>query len=228
MRAGDIKPGVMIGHLRAIAKTTKTLSSGRRMPAWTLRCVCDEIVVAMTVNITKGKHQSCGCKRSDWIADRYPGDSKKPIYSVYRQMLDRCYLTTAPNFQWYGGKGVTVCDRWRNGADGMTGFQCFEADMGQRPDGLTLERDDPFKPYEPDNCRWATWAEQAANKREHRLPEAERRALRKARSESRTKLTPIVRAAILDRLAAGETQWPIARALGISQSTVSYVKLGLR
>jgi hypothetical protein len=91
MRTADIKPGVRIGTLTAISKTFKTLSSGRKMPGWSLKCDCGKIVVAMTVNLTKGKHKSCGCHRSDWIGERYPGDAKKPVYRVYRQMLDRTW-----------------------------------------------------------------------------------------------------------------------------------------
>lgn len=159
--------GRKFGSLTAISPTKKTLSSGRRMPAWSLKCECGKIVVAMTVNLMKGKHMSCGCRRTDWIAERFPGDTKKPEYRVYRQMLDRCYLGTAPNFQWYGGKGVAVCERWRRGTNDLTGFQAFMADMGPRPDGLTLERNNPFMDYSPDNCRWATWAEQHKNHRRH-------------------------------------------------------------
>lgn len=167
MRTADIKQGVRIGALTVITKTHKTLSSGRKMPGWSLKCDCGKIVVAMTVNLTAGKHLSCGCQRGERIAAHYPGDTKKPEYRVYRQMLDRCYLTTAPNFQWYGGKGVTVCYRWRNGTNELTGFQAFMADMGPRPEGLTIERDNPFGDYEPDNCRWATWAEQGKNRRQN-------------------------------------------------------------
>lgn len=167
MRTADIKPGVQIGALTVIAKTHKTLSTGRKMPGWSLKCECGNIVVAMTVNITKGHHHSCGCKRAELIGDHYPRDTKKPEYRVYRQMLDRCYLPSALNYPWYGGKGVSVCDRWRQGAEGLTGFQAFMADMGERPEGLTLERNNPFENYGPDNCRWATWAEQHQNHRRH-------------------------------------------------------------
>ena len=169
MRTADIKPGVQIGTLKVIAKTHRTLSSGRRMPAWSLKCECGKIVVAMTVNLMKGKHMSCGCQKAEIMARTKGslGVTKMPEYRVYRQMLDRCYLTTAPNYRWYGAKGVEVCDRWRNGEDGRDGFLCFLADMGPRPDGLTLERDNPFEDYGPDNCRWATWAEQGKNHRRH-------------------------------------------------------------
>lgn len=174
MRTADIKPGVRIGSLTAVSKTYKTLSSGRKMPGWSLKCDCGTIVVAMTVNLTKGKHRSCGCNRRDLSMESkgQVGVTSMPEYRVYRQMLDRCYLPTSPNFHWYGERGVGVCQRWREGVDGLTGFLCFMADMGPRPDGLTLDRINPFGDYGPDNCRWATWLEQAANKRSNHVERA--------------------------------------------------------
>lgn len=163
------RTGARFGFLTAIEPTYRWLSSGRRMPAWKLKCDCGKEVVAMTVNLTKGKHMSCGCQKMASMAKTRGslGVWKMPEYRVYRQMLDRCYLITAPNYRWYGAKGVEVCHRWRHGEDGRTGFLCFYADMGQRPPGLTLDRKDPFQNYSPDNCRWATWTEQANNHRRH-------------------------------------------------------------
>lgn len=137
------------------------------MPAWRMRCDCGAEVVAMTVNLTKGKHLSCGCQRGANMraTTGQIGYTRHPVYRVYRQMLDRCYLDTACNYRWYGAKGVIVCDRWRFGESGSAGFLCFLADMGERPEGLTLERTDPFGNYEPGNCCWATWAEQGRNRR---------------------------------------------------------------
>lgn len=256
------RTGERFGRLVALLPCHRELSSGRKMPAWRLRCDCGNEIVAMTVNLTKGKHKSCGClprqlreeaaerkveyeagvraRASSRDAVKSLKETKRqvylrrepvtymPEYRVYRQMLDRCYLPSARNYPWYGGEGVTVCDRWRHGADSLTGFQCFIADLGRRPDGLTLERDDPREPYGPSNCRWATWKEQAANKREHYLPDVDRTRLRKQRAAAQRKLTPAMRREILARLKAGEKQWPIARSLGLSQTTVSYVKLGQR
>ena len=222
------RTGNRFGSLTAIEPTSSPLSSGRLMPAWKLKCDCGAEVVAITCNLTKGKHHSCGCRKGALIAAHYPGDKKRPEYSVYRQMLDRCYLKTAPNFKYYGGEGVTVCDRWRRGTNTLTGFQCFMEDMGARPEGLTLDRKDPRKPYEPDNCRWATWHEQAINKREHYLPAIDQKRLRKMRGAAHRKVTADMRRKIIERLQAGEHQWPIARSLGISQTTVSYIKHGVR
>lgn len=73
-------------------------------------------------------------------------------------MVDRCTNPKHGYYEYYGARGITVCDRWRN-------YENFLADMGERPEGTTLDRIDNDGNYEPGNCRWATWDEQGANKR---------------------------------------------------------------
>lgn len=73
-------------------------------------------------------------------------------------MLTRCTNTKQQSYAKYGAKGVKVCERW-------SVFENFLADMGERPEGMTLDRINPFGNYEPGNCRWASVAEQATNKR---------------------------------------------------------------
>lgn len=157
-----------------------------------------------------------------------------PEYRVYRQMLDRCYLETAPNFKWYGGKGVTVCDRWRFG-DGTrgSGFRNFISDLGRRPEGLTLDRIDPSLHYTPDNCRWATWAEQSLNRREHHMSAFERAALRKKRSEARrgdrsavARLNEAQVRIIKRMIAEGARTSHLAKMFDVAPQTISGIKRG--
>jgi hypothetical protein len=84
-----------------------------------------------------------------------------PLYILWRGMIDRCYNPKAKNWPNYGGRGITVCARWRYD------FAAFVADMGDRPSKRhTLDRfHDPAGPYEPGNCRWATWKEQTSTRR---------------------------------------------------------------
>lgn len=84
-----------------------------------------------------------------------------PEYRTWKAMLERIRNPNAPNYHLYGGRGITVCDRWQ----GPDGFNNFHADMGDRPKGKTIDRIDIDGHYEPGNCRWATAKEQRANQR---------------------------------------------------------------
>lgn len=93
-----------------------------------------------------------------------------PEYRAYTAMKNRCLNPRQARFKDYGARGITICDRWLNGESGLTGFECFLADVGQKPSlGHTLERSDNDDGYRPGNVRWATRAEQNRNKRDTRM-----------------------------------------------------------
>jgi hypothetical protein len=87
--------------------------------------------------------------------------TKNPLYKPYHAMLDRCKNPNNTHYEYYGKRGIKVCKRWQ----GTQGFSNFIEDMGERPDGLTLERRDNSKGYNPQNCYWATKSQQQYNQR---------------------------------------------------------------
>ena len=89
-----------------------------------------------------------------------------PTKMVWYDMIRRCYNPDRDNYPDYGGRGIGVCDRWTDPEDG---FNNFVEDMGERPDGLTLDREDFDGDYTPENCRWVTWEVQQNNNRASRF-----------------------------------------------------------
>jgi len=98
--------------------------------------------------------KSCGCRSS---RNRRHGLSDTPIHRVWSDMKYRCELPTNQAYPRYGGRGITVCERWQT-------FENFLEDMGDKPPGMSIDRIDNDKGYEPSNCRWATDLEQSRNR----------------------------------------------------------------
>lgn len=128
-------------------------------------CRCGNKFEASISNVTTRHTTSCGCIQKASRVGPTPrhGHSSKtyrsPTYKSWQAMIARCTLEKHPAYHRYGGAGIKVCDRWRSR------FENFLLDMGERPEGLTIDRIDGRKDYEPGNCRWATYVEQNRNRR---------------------------------------------------------------
>ena len=120
---------------------------------WLCLCDCGTETTAVGNCLRSGHKRSCGCYRIKH------GLEKHPLYGTWSNMKQRCYNPNTPRYAHYGGRGITVCNEWRDS------FPQFLSDMGERPEGTSLDRIDVNGDYTPDNCRWATKIEQNLNRR---------------------------------------------------------------
>ncbi len=165
-------------------------SSKRNNAMWLCQCDCGNKKIVSGHDLRSGHTRSCGClsrERTSKI-NRTHGMSCLKAYGVWHDMIARCLNKKNKSYHNYGGRGIAVCDRWLR-------FENFYKDMGNPPEGLTLERVDNSKGYFPKNCNWVTQKEQTNNSRKNIVITYE--------GQKRTM-----------------TQW--AEALGMKTATLSY------
>lgn len=138
---------------------TRTQSDKHGNARWLCRCECGTEKAVATPELVRGKTKSCGCSQGKKPQTAYGKRHGTRLYDAWRNMKGRCYKPSRPDYVNYGGRGITVCQRW------LDDFEAFAADMGEPPKEMSLDRIDNDKNYEPANCRWATRAEQNSNQR---------------------------------------------------------------
>lgn len=147
-----------------VLSNAEPLSNGsNKLRAVLCRCECGNEKIISQSNLRTGRSRRCGCLVSE-TAKLNSGAPVKheqcwsPTYSSWAGMKDRCTNQNHKSYNNYGGRGIKVCERW-------TDFRNFLEDMGERPDGMSIDRIDVNGDYEPGNCRWATAKQQSLNKR---------------------------------------------------------------
>lgn len=156
--------GQRFGRLLVVRRAPSATHHSR----WLCRCECANEREVTATNLRRGTTTSCGClhKERAGLSTRFKpmhghfiGNKPTPEYSVWAGMKSRCSNQNHTSWKYYGGRGISVCERWRGS------FAAFVADMGPRPPGSSLDRwPNVDGNYEPGNCRWATSQEQARNK----------------------------------------------------------------
>lgn len=196
-------PNVKYGHLKPIARVADVVP---RNTKWVCECDCGNTVEVLSCNLLGGKTKSCGCRRFPSRKGKYTkhGRARTAEYKIWNGIKQRCLNPNQTGYEHYGGRGITVCDRWAS----PDGFAAFFEDMGPRPSPeLTVERRDNNGPYSPENCYWGTESEQGRNKRNNRLITFNGETLCMAAWAERNGLSL---GALKQRLRAG---WDVGRAL---------------
>lgn len=165
--------GERYGRLVAIRR----VPSETRRTKWLFKCDCGVDFTTDVERVRSGMTKSCGCLKIDKTRERSithghsVGRRSTRTLKAYQHAKGRCFSPTNSKFPQYGGRGISMCKEWADD------FGAFLRDMGEAPEGKTLDRIDPHGNYEPGNCRWATTHEQARTRTDNVIVEHEGRRM---------------------------------------------------
>ena len=153
--------GWVFGRLTILHKSP----SIKERTMWYCLCDCGKYCTVRSDHLRGGITSSCGCYRLERLREKTVkhGGCDTETYSNWEAMNQRCNNHKSSAYPNYGGRGIEICERW-SGTDGYTNFL---QDMGERPNGMSLDRSDVNGNYTPDNCRWVTFSTQSFNTRKN-------------------------------------------------------------
>lgn len=152
--------GMRFGHLTAMSRDLTHRTNNK--VSWICKCDCGAIKTIASNSLRTGNSKSCGCSQVELAREALTthGATRTKLYQAWSGMIQRCTNPKHKNYHTYGGRGIAVCDEWRNS------FERFRDDMGPKPSPThSIDRIDNAKGYSADNCRWATPKEQSQNSR---------------------------------------------------------------